>query len=89
MKTPTPSIGINDKKKKSGDMLEGDYNAELDAESMASMETLDSFVGPVKEEFERLKRLIDEKDEELKTLEDNFYNLVSSKSVELEGIGPE
>lgn len=70
-------------------MLDGDMGNELDGEAMENMETLDSFVGPVKDEFYRLKRLIDEKDEELKTLEDDFYKRVSSKSVELEGIGPE
>jgi len=32
---------------------------------MASMETIDAFVGPVKSEFEDLKRKIDEKDKEL------------------------
>lgn len=64
------------------DMVDGE-------DSMMSLETLDSFVGPVKDEFNRLKQLIDEKDEELKALESDFYKRVSSKSLELEGIGPE
>ena len=81
--TPTGNIKLKD-----GDMLDGDA-AEFDTESLSRMETIDEFVGPHKEEFFRLKRLIDEKDEELKALEDQFYNRVSSKSVELEGIGPE
>lgn len=74
-------------KLKDGDNLDGDEHG-MDS-SMASLETVDAFVGPVKDEFYRLKRLIDEKDEELKTLEDDFYKRVSSKSLELEGIGPE
>lgn len=53
------------------------------------METIDAFVGPVKTEFEDLKRKIDEKDKELEELESQFYKKVSSKAVELEGIGPE
>lgn len=53
------------------------------------METIDAFVGPVKNEFDELKRKIDAKDKELAELEDNFYKRVSSKAVELEGIGPE
>ena len=46
-------------------------------------------MGPVKKEFDDLKRKIDEKDQELIKLEDDFYKRVSSKAVELEGIGPE
>ena len=53
------------------------------------METIDAFVGPAKREFEELKRKIEEKDRELETLEEDFYKRVSSKSLELEGIGPE
>ena len=37
------------------------------------METIDAFVGPVKNEFEDLKRKIDEKDKELEKLESAFY----------------
>ena len=80
--TPVSNIKLKD-----ADNLEGEI--EFDADSIGRMETIDEFCGPTKEEFHRLKRLIDEKDEELKTLEDEFYNKVSSKSVELEGIGPE
>ncbi len=46
-------------------------------------------MGPVKDEFNNLKRMIDEKDQELEELESDFYKRVSAKSVELEGIGPE
>ena len=53
------------------------------------METIDAFVGPVKSEFDDLKRKIDEKDKELEKLESAFYKKVSSKAVELEGIGPD
>jgi hypothetical protein len=53
------------------------------------MESIDQYVGPVKEEFNALKRLIDEKDRELEELEEDFYKRVSSKSMELEGIGPD
>ena len=57
--------------------------------SIASMDTIDAFVGPVKEEFDDLKRRIEEKDRQLEKLESDFYKKVSSKSVELEGIGPD
>lgn len=53
------------------------------------METIDAFVGPVKQEFDDLKRRIEEKDRQLEKLESDFYKKVSSKSVELEGIGPD
>ena len=53
----------------------------------SSMETIDAFVGPVKKEFDDLKRRIEEKDAELVELEAKFYKRVSAKSVELEGIG--
>jgi len=66
--------------------LNGSYQ---DDSSMASLETIDAFVGPVKAEFDQLKNLIDAKDKELEKLESDFYKRVSSKSMELEGIGPE
>ena len=58
-------------------------------ESMASLETIDAFVGPVKKEFDDLKQAIEDKDQELVELETDFYKRVSKKAVELEGIGPE
>ena len=58
-------------------------------ETDASMQSVDAFVGPVKTEFEDLKRKIEAKDRELEQLETDFYKRVSSKAVELEGIGPE
>jgi hypothetical protein len=71
-------------------LLADDLFGAIDTDnSLASMETLDAFVGPVKTEFDDLKRKIDAKDKELAELEDNFYKRVSSKAVELEGIGPE
>ena len=90
MKIPTAGGNFKGSKMKDQDILEGDdAGTELYGDAISQMETLEEFVGPVKDEFYRLKRLIDEKDEELKTLEDDFYQRVSSKSVELEGIGPE
>jgi len=62
---------------------------DLNNESIENLETIDAFVGPVKKEFDDLKRKIDEKDQELIKLETDFYKRVSSKAVELEGIGPE
>ena len=53
------------------------------------MQSVDAFVGPVKNEFEDLKRKIENKDKQLEELETDFYKRVSSKAVELEGIGPE
>lgn len=53
------------------------------------MQSVDAFVGPVKTEFEDLKRKIENKDKELEQLESDFYKRVSAKAVELEGIGPE
>ena len=58
-------------------------------DSVASLETIDAFVGPVKEEFNELKRKIEEKDKELEVLQSEYYKGVSAKSMELEGIGPE
>jgi len=67
----TPTSGGNIKLK-DADLLANDDDVDL-GESIASLETIDAFVGETKEEFNRLKRLIDEKDEELKALEDDFY----------------
>ena len=58
-------------------------------ETETSMQSVDAFVGPVKTEFDDLKRKIEAKDKELEKLESDFYQRVSSKAVELEGIGPE
>ena len=58
-------------------------------ESQASIDTLDNYVGPVREEFDELKRKIDEKEHELQALEGDYYKRVNSKALELEGIGPE
>ena len=67
--------------------LDPDYN-EYD-NSMASLETIDAFVGPVKREFNDLKKKIEDQDRQLEKLESDFYKTVSSKALELEGIGPE
>ena len=64
----------------------GDVTGGVD-DSLASMDTIDAFVGPVKKEFNDLKKKIEDKDAELIELESNFYKRVSAKSVELEGIG--
>lgn len=80
-----PSASQNRKAQQADDLF-----GAIDTEnSMGSMDTIDAFVGPVKTEFEDLKRKIDLKDKELVELEQNFYKRVSSKAVELEGIGPE
>ena len=59
------------------------------SESQASIDTLDNYVGPVREEFDELKRKIDDKENELNRLEKEYYSKTSSKALELEGIGPE
>ena len=79
-------LGGLDKSNRQEDLF---YHGDLGDQSIASMETIDAFVGPVKEEFADLKRRIEEKDRQLEKLEEDFYKKVSSKSVELEGIGPE
>ena len=71
-----------------GGKTAGEYGDEEDDE-MARLETIDAFVGPVKKEFNDLKKKIEDKDKELQQLEKSFYDRVSSKAVELEGIGPE
>ena len=58
-------------------------------ESQASIDTLDNYVGPVREEFDDLKRKIDEKTNEFEVLEEEYYKKVSSVALELEGIGSE
>jgi len=57
--------------------------------SQASIDTLDNYVGPVREEFDELKRKIDEKSTEFEELETEYYSQVSKVQLELEGIGPE
>ena len=59
------------------------------SESHASIDTLDNYVGPVREEFDELKRKIDEKTKELETMEEEYYQRTSAVSMELEGVGPE
>lgn len=54
MKIPTPAA----LKEHQADDLGGEENNE----SMMTMESIDQYVGPVKEEFNNLKRMIDEKD---------------------------
>ena len=80
---PTPS---QNRKGQQADDLFGALETD---NSLGAMETIDAFVGPVKTEFDDLKRKIDLKDKELQDLETDFYKRVSSKAVELEGIGPE
>lgn len=80
------------KRKKMEDLFSyGDKDAEDlgPHDSVASLDTIDAFVGPVKTEFDNLKKLIESSDRELEILEADFYKQVSSKSMELEGIGPD
>jgi peptidoglycan hydrolase CwlO-like protein len=45
--------------------------------SQASIDTLDNYVGPVREEFDELKRKIDEKSTEFDELETEYYSQVT------------
>ena len=69
--------------------MQSDVFTDAQSESQASIDTLDNYVGPVREEFDELKRKIDEKEDELNGLEKEYYKRTSAKALELEGIGPE
>jgi len=64
-------------------------NTDQENESLLTSANLEDVVGPVKEEFEELRRKINENQNELEGLEKEFYSKVSSKAVELEGVGKE
>lgn len=61
----------------------------IDDNINAHLETKDSFVLPIKQQFEELRAKINNKTWEINHLTEEFYKRVSSTSIELEGIGPE
>ena len=69
--------------------MHDDVFTDAQSESQASIDTLDNYVGPVREEFDELKRKIEDKEHELAALESDYYKRVSSVALELEGIGSE
>ena len=66
--------------------MQSDVNTDAFSEGQASIDTIENYVGPVKEKFDELKAKIEEKENELLELEKQYYNKTSKKQIELEGI---
>ena len=73
-------------KKLSASGHQSDVFTDAITESQASIDTLDNYVGPVREEFDDLKRKIEDRTNELDGLEAEYYKRVSTVALELEGI---
>ena len=66
--------------------MQSDVNTDAFSEGHASIDTIENYVGPVKEKFDELKAKIEEKENELLELEKQYYTKTSKKQIELEGI---
>lgn len=66
--------------------MQSDVNTDAFSEGQASIDTIENYVGPVKEKFDELKAKIEEKENELLELEKQYYTKTSKKQIELEGI---
>ena len=80
-----PTKGFQDKKLSASGQQSDAYTDAI-TESQASIDTLDNYVGPVREEFDELKRKIEDRSNEMDGLEAEYYKRVASVALELEGI---